>query len=136
MNTQLAAPNSFIRITASSVGIATVAACALFLGSPPAKAKDVTVTFSVSAAGLDLSQPAGARELYSRLQKAARIVCTHGMRVDLAPATSFLGCYEKAIAEAVRFLHQPQLNVVYLSTHTPLDTAKYGIEVPVQLAAE
>jgi len=125
-----------IRITASSVCVATVAACALLTGSPPAKAKDVTVGFSVSAADLDLSQPAGARELYKRLQKAVRIVCTHGMRVDLAPATRFSDCYEKALADAVRSTHRPQLDVVYLSTHTPLDAAKYGIEVPVQLAAE
>jgi UrcA family protein len=139
MNTKPAFSNTqyFIRITvASYVCVTTVAACALFLGSTQAKAKEVTVQFSVSAAGLDLSQPAGARELYRRLQNAARIVCTHGMRVDLAPATRLSGCYEKALGEAVRSTHRPQLSVVYLSTHTPLDAAKYGIEVPVQLAAE
>jgi UrcA family protein len=139
MNTQLAVANThaFIRITAASyVYIAVVAACALFLRSAPVEAKDVTVGYSVSAVGLDLSQPVGARELYRRLQKAVRIVCTHGMRVDLEPATSFSGCYEKVLGQAVRSAHRPQLNVVYLSTHTPLHAAKFGIEVPVQLAAE
>lgn len=139
MNTKLAVSNSrslICIIAAYYVYLAAAAAGAAFLGSAQAKAKDVTVGFSVSAAGLDLSHPAGARELYRRLQNAAQIVCTHGMRVDLEPATSFSGCYEKALGEAVRSTHRPQLSVVYLSGHTPLDAAKYGIEVPVQLAAE
>ncbi len=139
MNTKPALSNtqSFIRAhVASYVCLTTVAACALFLGPTQAKAKEVTVAFSVSAAGLDVSQPAGARELYRRLQNAARIVCTNGMRVDLEPASSLSVCYEKALGEAVRSTDRPQLSVVYLSAHTPLDAAKYGIKVPVRLAAE
>jgi UrcA family protein len=139
MNKKLAVSNtrSFICIIAASyVYVAAASAGAVFLAPTQANAKDVTVEFSVSAAGLDLSQPAGARELYRRLKNAARIVCTHGMRVNLEPATSFSDCYEKALGEAVRSTHRPQLTVVYLSAHTPVDAAKYGIEVPVQLAAE
>jgi UrcA family protein len=135
MNTKLnvSNPRSFI----CGIAAPCIAACALILGSAQAKAEDVSVAFPVSTAGLDLGQPAGARELYRRLQKAAWIVCsTRSMRVDLEPAISFSGCYEKALGEAVRSTHRPQLSVVYLSTHTRLDAAKYGIEVPVQLAAE
>jgi UrcA family protein len=138
MNTKHAVsnPRSFFRIIAASY-VAAVAGCALFLGSAESKAEDVTIAFSVGSAGLDLGQPTGARELYRRLQKAAWIVCTtHSIRVDLEPAISFSGCYEKALGGAVRSTHRPQLTAVYLSTHTRLDAAKYGIEVPVQLAAE
>jgi len=139
MNTKPALSNtqSFIRThVAPYVCVTAVAACALFLGSTQVRAKEVTVAFSVSAAGLDVSQPAGAHELYRRLQNAARIVCTHGMRVDLEPASSLSACYEKALGEAVRSTHRPELSAVYLSAHTPLDAAKYGIKVPVRLAGE
>jgi hypothetical protein len=40
--------------------------------------------------------------LYSRLQHAAQVVCTHGMRVDLVPSRDPQGCYEKALGNAVR----------------------------------
>ena len=116
--------------------IALVAACAVLSAPVQAKSHEVTVKITVSAAGLDLSQPAGAREAYARLQKAADIACTHGMRVDLEPVASLHGCYEKALGEAVRSAHQPQLSFVYLAMHTPRDAARYGIEVPVRMAAE
>ena len=116
--------------------IALLAACGVLSAPVQAKSHEVTVKITVSTAGLDLSQPAGAREVYARLQKAAGIACTHGMRVDLQPPASFAGCYEKALGEAVRSARRPQLTIVYLATHTPRDAATYGIEVPVQMAAE
>jgi UrcA family protein len=70
---------------------AAVIACALFAGS--VTAKEVTVAIQVSTQGLDLSQPAGAHELYTRLQHAAKVVCTHGMRVDLQASPDTEGCY-------------------------------------------
>jgi len=115
---------------------AAVAACAVLSGPVQANDHEVTVRIPASTAGLDPSQPADARELYARLRKAARIACTHGMRVDLEPATSFLGCYETALGNAVHSAHQPQLSIVYLATHTVRDAATYGIEVPVRLAGE
>jgi UrcA family protein len=116
--------------------LAAAAACAVLSGPVQAKDHEVTVKISVSTAGLDLSQPADARELYARLRKAAYIACTHGMRVDLEPPISLNGCYEKALGDAVRSAHQPQLSIVYLATHTVRDAAIYGIEVPVRVAAE
>lgn len=116
--------------------IALLAACAVLSAPVQAKSHEVTVTITVSTAGLDLSQPAGAREAYARLQKAAGIACSHGMRVDLQPPASFTGCYEKALGDAVRSARRPQLTIVYLATHAPRDAATYGIEVPVRMAAE
>lgn len=116
--------------------IAFLAACGVLSAPVQAKSHEVTVKITVSTAGLDLSKPAGAREAYARLQRAAGIACSHGMRVDLQPPASFTGCYEKAIGDAVRSARRPQLTLVYLATHTPRDAATYGIEVPVRMAAE
>jgi UrcA family protein len=116
--------------------IAVVAACAILSAPVQAKDHEVTVNISVSTAGLDLSQPAGARELYRRLQRAADTACGHGDRVDLQPPTSYGRCYEDALGNAVRSAHRQQLSIVYLVMHTASDAAKYGIEVPVRMAAE
>jgi UrcA family protein len=116
--------------------LAAILTCAALCGSVHATEHQVTIKVPVSTADLDPNQPAGARELYVRLQRAARIACTHGNRVSLEPPTSFGGCYEKALGDAVHSAHQPQLSIVYLAAHTARDAAKYGIEVPVWLAAE
>ena len=67
---------------------AAVAACTLFAGSVAAKDDAVTVSIQVSTQGLDVSQPRGAQKLYWRLQYAARVACTRGNRVGLAPSPS------------------------------------------------
>jgi UrcA family protein len=113
---------------------AAIVACSLIAGS--VAAKDVTVAIRVSARGLDLSQHAGAHEFYSRLKHAAKIVCTHGMRVGLQPAADQKGCYEKALGSAVRSANSPLLTQVYLQTHTPQEATALGIDVPVQVAAK
>jgi len=116
--------------------IALLAACAVLSGPVQASDHEVTVKISVSTAGLDLSQPADARKVYARIQEAAYIVCTQGMRVDLKPVQYFMGCYEKALGDAVRSVNQPQLTMAYLATHRPDQAAAYGIEIPARMAAE
>jgi UrcA family protein len=113
---------------------AAVVAGVLFAGS--VAAKEVTVAIQVSTQGLDLSQPAGAHELYTRLQRAAQVVCTHGMRVDLAPSPDPRDCYEKALGSAVRAANLKLLAQVYLATHTLQEAAARGIDVPMQVAAK
>jgi UrcA family protein len=115
---------------------AAVVACALFAGNVAAKDEEFTVAYRVSTQGLDLSQPAGAQELYSRLKHAAQVVCTHGMRVDLKPVTDENACYEKALGDAIRSVNLPLLTQVYLVTHTLPQAAARGIKVPVQVAAK
>jgi UrcA family protein len=115
------------------LGIA-VAACMLCAGG--VSARDLTVAFQVSTKGLDLRQPAGAHELYSRLQHAAEVVCTHGMRVDLQPSPDPEGCYEKALGDAIRSVNLPLLTQVYLETHTLRQAAARGINLPVIVAAQ
>ena len=117
------------------LGTATVVSM-LFAGSVAAKDYTVTVALHVSAQGLDLTQPADARTLYTRLKNAAYVACTNGNRVDLVPVDNFKGCYEKALADAIRSVKAPVLTQIYLATHTLQEAAARGIEVPAQLAAE
>jgi UrcA family protein len=121
-------------MTAWPIFGAAMVACALFAGD--VMAKDVTVAYQVSAKGLDLRRPAGAREFYGRLKKAAWIVCTHGNRVDLQPSPDREGCYEKALGDAIRSANVSPLTQVYLETHTLREAAARGIDVPVQVAAK
>lgn len=120
----------------SFICLAALAACAVLSGQVKADSPEVTVKISVSAAGLDLSRPADAREVYRRLYIAARTACGNGNRVDLQPPPSFIACYEKALGDAVRSVSRPQLNIVYLATHSSRDAEKYGIEVPARMAAK
>src|SRR6266849_2380927 len=116
--------------------LAALAACAVLAGPVKADGHEVPVKISVSAAGLDLRRPADAREVYRRLSFAARTACGNGNRVGLQPPPSFVDCYEKALGDAVRSVNRPQLNIVYLATHTSRDAEAYGIEVPARMAAK
>jgi UrcA family protein len=116
--------------------LAALAACAVLSGQVKADGHEVTVKISVSAAGLDLSRPADAREVYRRLYFAARTACGNGNRVGLQPPSSFVVCYEKTLGDTVRFVNRPQLNIVYLATHTTRDAETYGIKVPARMATK
>ena len=122
-------------LRARSVLGAAAVACTLFAGNVAAEDRTVTVAVHVSTRGLDLSQPAGAHEFYTRLQRAARVACTDGNRVDLAPAPDPEGCYEKALGDAIRSANVPRLTQVYLETHTLRQATARGIDVPAQMAA-
>jgi UrcA family protein len=129
--------NEPIRNTQPCVCIAAVAVCAVLSG-PAAQANDhvVTIRLPVATAGLDLRQPAAARELYGRLKEAARTVCGSGDRVGLEPVTDFSSCYEKALGNAIRSVNRRELTMAYLKTHTLQDAATQGIDVPTLVAAK
>ena len=118
-----------------SIGGAIVA-CTFFAGDAVAQGHEVTVAHQVSTRGLDLSTPAGARELYRRLKHAAWIVCTGGNRVDLQPSPNPDACSETALGEAIRSAHLPLLVQAYLETHSIGQAAAHGIYPPVQVAAK
>lgn len=68
-------------------------------------------TFTVSYADLDLSKPAGAKTLYSRLKRAARTVCSpfdsnHNRR-------EFRDCYDLALTNAVADINRPTLAALH-----------------------
>jgi UrcA family protein len=122
--------------TRPSACAALVAVCAILSAPVQAKDQDIIVGYRVTTQGLDLSQPSGAHEFYSRLQHAAEVVCTHGMRMDLLPSPDPKGCYERALGNAVRSANLPLLTQVYLETHSLREAAAQGIDVPVQMAAK
>src|SRR6266436_1629254 len=126
-------PKTAVTTAWSVLGVAMVA-CTPLAGN--VVAKEVKVAYQVSTQGLNLRQPAGAHEFYGRLKKAARIVCTHGNRVDLQPSPDPAGCYEKALGDAIRSANVSLLTQVYLETHTLREAAARGIDVPVQVAAK
>lgn len=115
---------------------ATTVACTLFAGNVEAKDHYVTVAIHVSTQGLDLSRRAGAQTFYTRLQYAARVACTDGDRVNLAPVDDLKGCIETALAGAIRSAESPMLTQIYLETHTLQEAATHGIDVPAQVAAK
>jgi UrcA family protein len=115
---------------------AAAVACTLFAGNVAADDRPVTVAIHVSTRGLDLRQPAGAHEFYTRLQRAARVVCTDGDRIGLEPSPDPEGCYEEALGDAIRSANVPLLTQVYLATHTLREAAARGIDVPAQIAAK
>ncbi len=117
-------------------GLAALAACAVLWGPVHAESRAVMVKISIDIADLDLNRPADAREVYRRLYLAARVACGNGNRVGLESPASFRGCYEQALASAVRSVNRTQLNSVYLATHTSRDAETYGIEVPPRMAAK
>jgi UrcA family protein len=104
------------RLTRPLLGIGAVV-FAIFSSHSSAKDSEVTVALHVSAAGLDLTEPADAQKFYTRLKAAARVVCTHGDRVDLVPSDDPQGCYEKSLAEAVRAVKAPLITQIYLASH-------------------
>jgi len=117
------------------VGAATVV-CALFAGNVAARDHYVTVAIHVSTHGLNLRQPADAQTFYTRLKNAARVACTSGDQVNLAPVDDLQSCIETALAGAVRSAKTPMVTQIYVATHTGQDAAKHGIEVPAQVAAK
>ncbi len=112
-------------------------ACALFAsGAVVADEHTFTIAVQLSTRGLDLTRLADAKTFYRRIEHAADVVCTHGNRVDLAPVDYELGCYEKALGEAIASLNSPLLTQIYLDTHTLRQAAAHGVPLPQQLAAK
>ena len=115
---------------------AVLVAFTLFAGTAGAKNQEFTVAYRVSTQGLDPGQPIGAHEFYSRLKHAAEIVCTHGNRVGLTPVADPKGCYEKALADAIRSANVPLVTQIYLATHTLREASARGIGLPAEIAAK
>ncbi len=123
-------------ISACPILGAAIVTCALIANVAAAQDQEFPVDYHVSKSGLDLSQPAGANELYARLQHAARVVCTHGMRVDLVPVSDQKACYEQALGDAVRTANAKLLTKIYLATHTSEEAMARGFDMTVHVAAK
>jgi UrcA family protein len=74
----------------------------------PSNARSVTVSY----ADLDISGPAGAKTLYSRIQAAAKQVCGHA-GADVIEQGIWRSCYRNAVGDAVRKVNNPLLTAVH-----------------------
>jgi UrcA family protein len=111
------------RVLLTSIAIVSVGA------SHGIRAADsVKVQQTVSAAGLDLNTPAGARTLYLRLKHASRSLCIGSPRPEeRAPSWEYQACIEKALANAVRNSGYPLLTMAFLVDYGSGVAARYGI---------
>ena len=109
----------------------TTLAGAILTGAAAAADHNVTVVMHVSAQGLDLSQPADAKTLYTRLENAAWVACTRGNRADLLPVDNAKACYENSLAAAVRSVKAAQITMLYLGRHTLQEATAHGIDIAV-----
>jgi len=114
---------------------ATIIVSALVAGNAVAASQSVDVSAPINTSGLDLSRPADVRTLYKRIKGTAEYLCGTSNRVGLAPADDPKGCYEKALADAIRSARLPMLTRLYLNTHSLQEATARGIEIPPQVSA-
>jgi UrcA family protein len=123
---------TFLLRTRPLLGAALI--CMLLSGALAAQDRMVTIAVPVSAHGLDLTRMKDAQTFYTRLQTAAWVACSSGDRVDLVPVDDYKGCYEKALASAIRSAKAPLITQLYLSTHTFEETVAQGFYSQTQMA--
>jgi UrcA family protein len=114
---------------------ATIVVSALFAANVLAASHSVDVSAPINTSGLDLSRPADVRTLYKRVKGTAEYLCGTSNRVGLAPADDPKGCYEMALADAIRSARLPMLTRLYLNTHSLQEAKARGIEIPPQVSA-
>jgi UrcA family protein len=85
-----------------------------FAGLCAAEEPQVTVTYR----DLAVTTPQGATVLYKRIRFAADEVCSHLDHGDLSSKEHKNACMDKAIADAVMGVGEPQLFSVYNSNHS------------------
>lgn len=95
------------------LGIAGGLSLAAHAGEPQ-HPNEVTTSVKVSYADLDISHPAGAQTLYSRIKSAAREACGPEPAVlDLRDAAGYNACYQQAVAKAVNRVGSEQLHALH-----------------------
>lgn len=105
--------NTTIQNTARAAAFVLCGAIVLCTFQVTARAEgDGLPSRKVSYADLDISKPAGAKVLYSRIVAAARQVCeVHGYS-DLSTARRVNQCTDHAIDKAVKEVDSPALSAL------------------------
>jgi UrcA family protein len=103
-------------------GVTVLGVIVILAGITPAwsatpEARSITVSFR----DLNLSEPAGAKTLYGRIQTAAKQVCGR-TGADFIEMSTWRSCYRHAVDEAVRKVNNPLLTAVHTG-RTPTMTA-------------
>ena len=89
---------------------------------------------TVRYAGLDLNSAEGARILYGHLKGAARGVCAPLETTTIWLNNDYHTCYEDALGHGVHDVNRAALAQTYLTDHTGVIAARYGIESTAQVA--
>lgn len=99
--------------------IAGLAVITLGLASTNTFAGDAS-SITVNYAELDLSQPAGAQILYSRIEQAAFEICNGFIGPFGEIRTKASPCYKNAVANAVAQVNSPRLSALHRAHSTRL----------------
>jgi UrcA family protein len=95
----------FVRSLSTAFSLAFALTAASALAGEAATTKSVTV----STRGIDLSQPAGAQELYARIRAAAREACSGAAGRSAARQVAWNACRREATERAVASLGDPSV---------------------------
>lgn len=103
------------RVRAATTFAALAACLAAAGGALPARAALPEQASSVRVAygDLNLATPEGSRELYARIASAAREVCGPVDPGNLESLAAANDCKARAIAQAVRDVHSPNLTATF-----------------------
>lgn len=99
------------RIAWTAISLATAALLSVNAqaGDDPYAAPQKAVDYT----DLDLSVPADADTLYSRLQKAAKRVCGPVATLDLSKLRKYRECYQESLANAVATVNHNSVTALY-----------------------
>lgn len=128
-------PVKFLHVVSPLNAAAAVVASAMLLMTQPALAGNFPISKSIDTAGVDFNSPGQVRALYGKLVSAAQDVCGNTWRLGLEPLARPNDCSERVLGNAIRVSNHPQLTLAYLSQHTVLQAAQYGIVVPSAVAS-
>lgn len=92
-----------------------VGAAALSLFAINAQAAEAAPQKTVRYADLDLSNAAQAQELYTRLERASKVVCRSLESMDVARKQLHQSCYENALSNAVESVDHANVTALYRS---------------------
>jgi UrcA family protein len=104
--------NTTIQKTVRAATLFLCGAITLCAVQATARADDGLRTQRVSYADLNISKPAGAKVLYSRIVKAAYRVCEDTGFKNLAGYQRQSACVNRAIADAVKQVDSPALSAL------------------------
>ena len=99
-----------LRSTAA-LGLAAALGSAAALAAEPTETPSLSVHYVQS----DLQDPASARALYQRIQRAARIVCQQPTAREVSRYGLYKACYERAVDTAVANVGATALTAVHRS---------------------
>ena len=105
MNTTIQNTTRAAAFLCGAIALCTLQVTALAAGNGLASKR-------VSYADLDISQPAGAKVLYSRIAAAAQQVCALSGYKDLGAMQRVNGCVDRAINNAVMEVGSPALSAL------------------------